>query len=208
MTHLDLQWHQRSPSSAVARTLWTGPCALTGKSTRLARSADIPVRSNGLCGERATNRPTPAFGRCCGQECPRSAKEVSGRERSAVRCLANRGRRYSSGSGVRAWRRGKPTGGCLRCRGFRPLARFAIPQLRPVPGDIAPKDIHEILLQISLGLSVPDPNGPGFDAVGTQLPGQPKVGDFFALPHLGPGTVCERRNRPFAAKSRALCARP
>src|SRR5260370_39733677 len=42
----------------------------------LARSADIPVRSNGLCGERATNRPRLAFGSCCGQECPRSAKQV------------------------------------------------------------------------------------------------------------------------------------
>src|SRR6266478_4326039 len=44
--------------------------------TPLARSADIPVRSDGLCGERATNRPTPAFGSCCGQECPRSDKHV------------------------------------------------------------------------------------------------------------------------------------
>src|SRR6266446_9418298 len=48
----------------------------TPLSTCLARSADIPVRSNGLCGERATNRPRLAFGSCCGQECPRSAKQV------------------------------------------------------------------------------------------------------------------------------------
>src|SRR6266446_67122 len=42
----------------------------------LARSADIPVRSNGLRGEAVANRPTLAFGSCCGQECPRSAKQI------------------------------------------------------------------------------------------------------------------------------------
>src|SRR6266446_2768789 len=59
---------QRLPVRRLSLT----PCF--SKGTRLARSADIPVRSNGLYGERDTNRPRLAFGSCCGQECPRSAK--------------------------------------------------------------------------------------------------------------------------------------
>ncbi len=42
---------------------------------RLARSADIPVRRN----ELRKTRPrigAPAFGSCCGQECPRSGNQI------------------------------------------------------------------------------------------------------------------------------------
>ncbi len=46
------------------------------QNAHLVRSADIPVRSDGLCGVPATTRPTLAFGGCCGQECPRSAKQA------------------------------------------------------------------------------------------------------------------------------------
>src|SRR6266446_1803006 len=70
--------HKKPPSKA--------PWAPQG---RLARSADIPVRSNGLSGERATYRPRLAFGSCCGQECPRPAKQVpTGSVRESLELVA------------------------------------------------------------------------------------------------------------------------
>ena len=45
-------------------------------SVHLARRADIPVRSNVFRGNGQQIRAVFAFGRGCGQECPRAAKHM------------------------------------------------------------------------------------------------------------------------------------
>src|SRR6266478_10147734 len=74
-------WNRRHKGTPLPGPLPFGTC--------LARSADIPVRSNGLSGERATYRPRLAFGSCCGQECPRPAKQVpTGSVRESLELVA------------------------------------------------------------------------------------------------------------------------
>ena len=75
------------PSLAMPLRLDLSQCGLLPlSSVRLARRADIPVRSNVFRGNGQQIRAVSAFGRGCGQESPRAAKHMLfPRERVGVR---------------------------------------------------------------------------------------------------------------------------
>src|SRR6266849_3883080 len=54
-------------------------------------------------------------------------------------------------------------------------------------GNVAATDIEEIVLEIAFGALVADAEGPGPNAVATQLLREPQVSDLFAITQLGPG---------------------
>ena len=58
-------------------------------------------------------------------------------------------------------------------------------------GDVAAEGFEEILLQIAFGLHPIDTDGPRLDAVGTQLPGEPRLVDYFGFARRPPGAVGE-----------------
>ena len=79
---------------------------------RVARRADIPVRSNVFCGNRQQIRAMFAFGRGCGQECQRAANHIlSPRRGSILFRLATKwnGRRLSHSPRERAGVMGNKT---------------------------------------------------------------------------------------------------
>src|SRR5882672_6141536 len=67
------------------------------------------------------------------------------------------------------------------------LGQVCRQRLEVSPGDVASKNVHEILLEVTFGLNVAQPDGHRPDPVRTQLLSQPDISDLFALAHLHPG---------------------
>src|SRR5947199_3607975 len=80
-------------------------------------------------------------------------------------------------------------GGVRLVRGCGGGGEFGFEGFDLRPWNVTGAGLDEVFSKVALGMLLADPDGPGLDAVGAQLAGQPDVVNGFALAHLGPRAV-------------------